>query len=197
MADQVGIANTALRRLAANPIVSFADGTKSANCVNAFYEETRDDLLRAHAWNFATTRVKLAQLSADPAFGFDHAYGLPADWVRTVSVHDNDAGVGSIVFKEETQDDQNVLLSDAEDVYLRYVAKITDPNCMPPDFRRALSRALATAMALDLSGSNTIRDACDTEATKLLLRAKSADALGSSPEQRPRGSWATSRGGRG
>jgi hypothetical protein len=195
MASEVVIANTALRRLGANTITSFMEGSKSANCVLDFFEETRDDLLRAHAWNFATKRAKLAQLANAPAFGFDHAYGLPAGWIRTISVHDNDGGFGTVEYKAENQDGQNVLLCSSEDVYLRYVARVTDPNRMPPDFRAALSRRLAAAMALDLTKSNTIKQQCDQEAEDMVRRAKSADAMGSTPERRPSGSWAMSRGG--
>lgn len=195
MATEVGVANAALRRLGANIIASFTEGTKSANCATEFYEETRDGLLRVHNWNFATKRVKLAQLATAPVFGYDHSYALPADWIRTVSVHDNDAGVGIIEFKEENQDGQNVLVTSSDDVYLRYVARVEDPNMMPPDFRKALSRELASAMALDLTKSNTIKEQCEKESEVLVRRAKSADALGSSPERRPSGSWAGSRGG--
>ncbi len=79
MATEVGVANAALRRLGANIIASFTEGTKSANCATEFYEETRDGLLRVHNWNFATKRVKLAQLATAPVFGYDHSYALPAD----------------------------------------------------------------------------------------------------------------------
>lgn len=193
MATDVEIANTALRRLGANRIVSFTDGTKSSDSVSEFYDETRDDLLRAHNWNFATQRVKLARLATVPAFGFSYAYGLPSDWLRTVSVHDNDAGDGAVEYKEEYLAGQNVLLCSAEDVYLRYVSKITDPNRMPPDFRLALSRKLAAAMAVDLAKSNTLQETCAKEAESITRRAKSADAMGSTPERRPRGSWADIR----
>lgn len=159
------------------------------------YAETRDDLLRSHPWNFATKRVKLARSSTAPVFGFDYAYALPADWLRTVSAHDNDEGLGVIEFKEEQQTSARVVVTNAEDVYLRYVARVEDPNLMPADFRKALSRSLADAMAIDLAASNTIRDEVSKEASDLVRRAKSADAMGSSPERRPMGSWAASRYG--
>jgi hypothetical protein len=185
MATDVEIANAALRRLGAGTVTSFTQGTKSANCVNDLYVVTRDNFLRAHNWNFASKRVKLAQLSTAPAFGFDYAYALPSDWIRTVSVHDNDAGVSTVTYKEETQDDQNVLLCSSTDVYLRYVSRVTDPNRMPPDFRTAFSRRLAAEMALDLTASNSIQAASDQEAERLLLRAKSADAKGQRPNPVP------------
>lgn len=196
MATEVGIANAALRRLGATRIASFTDGSKSANCVLDFYEETRDELLRSHPWNFARSRQKLAQLATAPAFGFDYAYGLPSDWMRTVAVHDNDAGEGTIEYSEEIQGGQGVILASSSAVYLSYVAFISDPNRMPADFRKALSRLLATAMAIDLTKSNTIRSECDDEAKSLVRRAKSTDAQGSSPVRRPQGSWAAVRGGR-
>lgn len=195
MTTDVGIANTALRRLKANTITSFTEGTKSANCVNDLYDSVRDELLRAHNWNFATKREKLAQSATAPAFGYDNAYSMPSDWIRTVSAHPDDSGIGTVEFKEENQDDQNVILCDADDVYLRYISRVTDPNRMPADFVKAFARSLAEAMAMDLANSNTVRAECEKEAEILLRRAKSSDAMGSTPERRPSGSWATSRGG--
>lgn len=192
----MGICNAALRRLGATPITSLTEGSKSANSIRDFYEETRDELLRSHPWNYARSRQKLAQLATAPAFGFDYAYGLPSDWMRTVGVHDNDGGFGTIEYSEEIQGGQGVILASSSEVYLSYVALITDPNRMPADVRKALSRLLAAAAAIDLTKSNTIREACEEEAKALVRRAKSADAQGSSPVRRPQGSWAASRGGR-
>ena len=187
MATEVGIANTALRRLGADTITSFTQGTKSANSVNDLYTETLEDLLAEHDWNFAPSRVKLA------AFGYDNAFGMPADWMRTVGVYNNDAGLGTVRHSEEIQDDKNVILASVEDIYIDYVFNQTDPNRMSGTFRIGLSRRLAAAMAIDLTNSNRVRLECEEEATKLVMKSKSADAKGGTPVRRPRGTWADTR----
>lgn len=175
-------------------ITSLTDGSKNANVANDIFDDLRDDLLRSHPWNFATKRVQLAQSTTTPAFEFDYAYPLPSDWLRTVSVHANDAGTGTVFFREELNGTQRAILSSANQLWLRYIAQITDPNLMPPDFRRAFHTALARDMAVPVAASNTLQQTMDAEAKRVLARARSADGLGSFPERRPRGSWADVRG---
>ena len=118
MASDTSIANQAMRMLKANRITSLTDGSNNANAANDVFAEVREELLRSHAWNFATKRQKLAQLSTVPVFEFDNAYALPSDWIRTVSVHDNDAGAGTVLYREEEIDDQGVILSSAAGTFL-------------------------------------------------------------------------------
>ena len=90
MPSETDIANVALRLVGGTRITSLTQATPNANAVNDIYSQIRDDMLE-YPWNFATQRVELAQVSTTPAFGFDFAYALPADWAYTISVHDNDA----------------------------------------------------------------------------------------------------------
>lgn len=196
MPAETDVINVGLRLIGAKPIISLSDGTPSANAAGDIYEELRDDMLRSHPWNFATKRVKLAQLATAPTFEFDHAYALPSDWLRTVSVSPNDAGHGAIVHRLEQIDDQRALLASSDQVYLRYIARVSDPNMMAVDFRRALAVSLARDLAIPLASSNTMHELFARQASQTMARARSADGMGSFPESRPRGSWAASRGGR-
>lgn len=196
MASETDVINIALREVGAERITSLADkNSKSANVANDVYTHKRDTLLRGHSWNFATVRVKLAKLAGEPVFEFDNAFAVPFDWMRNVSVHDNDAGHGTVRYKAEFQDGQRVILANTDDIWLRYVKRVTDPNFMTEDFIEALVYALATVFAIPLASSRTLRDEMRVEARSWLAAARSSDALGSFPELRPRGSWANRRGG--
>ena len=195
MASDTDSANVALRLIGQTPITSITDGSDTANVVDDIFTELLDDLLRSHPWNFATKRVQLARLSVDPAFEFDYAYAHPSDWLRTISVHDNDAGHGSVLYRTEQVDGQNAIVSSSDAIYLRYVYRVTDQSLMSADFRRAFQLALARDLAIPLASSNSMQEAYSREAARALARARSTDALGGFPERRPRGSWASSRGG--
>lgn len=195
MASDTDIANHALRLLGQGTIVSLDDGSDTGNKVDDIYEDTRDNLLRSHPWNFATKRVQLARSSTAPAFEFDYAYVLPADWLRTISVHDNDAGHGTVLYRAELLGTQRVLVSSSDAIYLRYVSQVTDPNLMSVDFRMAFVLSLARDLSISIAASNTMQESFDRQAQRALAKARSTDAMGSFPEFRPRGSWASSRGG--
>jgi hypothetical protein len=194
MAGKVGIANVGLQAIGGSTITSFNQGTKNANVVNDIYEELRRNLL-SYAWNFATNRVELARSTTVPAYQFEYAYVLPSDWIYTVSVHENDLGAGTTFYKSEQVGGQTALLSDSENLYLRYVKDEDDPNLMPADFRFALSMALARDMSIPIANSVVMYDKFEGVARKALIKAKATDAQGSFPESRPRGSWADSRNG--
>ncbi len=194
MSSKTAIANVALALIGGTRITSFSQGTTNANIISDLYDPLRRHLL-SFPWNFAVSRVKLAQLSNDPAFQFEHAYALPADWLYTLSVHDNDAGLSSIVYQEEQQDRQNVLLANEEQVFLRYARDEEDPNLWSANFRRAMASALARDLSIPVANSNTLQARMEIRARRDLNRAEGADALTNFPERRPRGSWANSRNG--
>lgn len=196
MPGETDVVNAALRKIGAKAIISIGDGSDNANIVDDIYTEVRDDLLASNPWNFATKRVKLAQITATPGFEYDFAYALPFDWIRTVSVHDNDAGHGTVLYKSEFLDNQRVLISSSNQLYLRYIYRATDPNRMSSNFRKAFEDALAREFCIPITESNTLFEQLEKQAKRSLNKARSTDAMGSFPEFRPRGSWAAARGGR-
>lgn len=195
MASETDIANRALRILKASRITAIDDQSANANKVVDVFTEVRDELLRGHNWNFAQRWVKLAQNSTVPTFEFDHAYTLPSDWIRTVSVHHNDAGAGTVFFREGEVAKVGVILCSPDEIWMRYIYQVTDPNRMPPDFRSAFAFELALAIPGVPNLSTAREESIRQEARRRLNRAKHSDAIGSSPELRPPGSWVTVRGG--
>lgn len=196
MASEVGIINVALRKLGASTITSRTDDTAEAIAANGQFDDLRDTLLRGHPWNFAIRRVQLAQSANTPASEFDYQYPIPTDYLRTLVVSDSDVGKTTIDYRIGSHSsDGTVILSDADQIFLTYVAQITDPNEMPPDFRRALSLALAVDLCVTLTNSATLMERIAEEAQSMLRVAKSTDAIEDFPEQRQNGSWVDSRGG--
>jgi len=194
MPSDVDIVNRALRNIGGTRITSLTDGSTNANIANDIYDMVRDDLLRSHNWKFATKLVKLSRLATAPTFEYDYGYALPNDWLRTITVHDNDAGTSSVPFREAEIDGVGAILTSAEDIYLRYVYSVEDINRATPDFHTALSLAMSAEMAIPVANSNRLHETYLEVSRRALVRAKSSDSLGSPADARPAGSWATSRG---
>ena len=193
MASEVGICNAALQLIKnSKQITSLEQGTKEANACEIIYDEMRDACLEVHNWNFATKRVKLAQLTDTPAFEWDYSYQLPSDFIRVVSVHNNSSGRDRIPYKIEN----GVINSDASDLYLRYVARVEDPNLMPATFRLALSKILASRLAVTLSGSASLsKEMYEQYTGEDLPTAKSADSIQDMADQLPESDWVNVRSG--
>jgi len=197
MASEVSIVNTALQLIKhSKQITSLTSGTKEANAAELIYDEMRDLCLDMHHWNFATRRVKLAQLAEDeaPAFQWDHAYQLPADFIRVISIHEHDHGEDQIPYRIEGFR----IVTDADDIYLRYVARVEDPNQMPPTFRRALAKIIAAQLATALSSSVTLsKELFSQFHDQDLPFAKSTDAIQNMADQLPESDFIMARfGGR-
>ena len=146
MADEVSICNGALGKLGESiAITSLTQGNRNANLCNQYYDRRRRELLRKNIWAFATTWVKLAQLTETPVAEFDKFYQLPSDFYRVIKVSDNDGGRGRVRYKIEG----DRIAASREDLWLRYVQDITDVNKMPPDFRTATANSIVTSSSPD------------------------------------------------
>jgi hypothetical protein len=193
MASEVGICNAALQLIKnSKQITSLEQGTKEANACEVVFSEMRDACLEVHNWNFATKRQKLPQLTDTPAFEWDFSYQLPSDFIRVSSVHNNSSGRDRIPYKIEN----GVINSDASDIYLRYVARVEDPNLMPATFRLALSKILASRLAVTLSGSASLsKEMYEQYTGEDLPTAKSADSIQDMADQLPESDWVNVRSG--
>jgi len=147
MATEVSICSNALRKLGDDPITSLTDNTERARLCNAFYEPTRDSVLRAHTWNFAIRRQELAQLTSTPEFDYDYEYTLPTSpyCLRVLKMEYDE-----YEFKIEGRK----LLSNEGTAKILYIGKITDPAEFDVMFVEALTARLAAELAYSITGSN-------------------------------------------
>lgn len=77
--SSVGIANIALSKIGVQRLTSFSENTEPARLLNAIYGTLRDEVLRAHPWNFAIKRVA-------PAV----CWSMPDTWATDTSYTDGD-----------------------------------------------------------------------------------------------------------
>lgn len=195
MADIATICNAALQLVKnSKSITSLEQGTKEANACAVIYGELRDALLEMHNWKFASKRVKLGQNATAPTFGWTYAYERPNDFIRVVTVHRGSAGTDSVPYSIEG----TAIYSDAADLYLHYVYRVTDPNAMSATFRTALSKLLASRLAVALVQSPTLSEKMYEQfLTQDLPTAKSVDSIQNYTDQFPESDWVSVRyGGR-
>lgn len=133
------------------------ENSAEANFCGEFFEQTRDELIASHRWNFAATRATLSQISEPPLFGYCFQYALPSDCLRVVQLNGCDFwwGFGDDDDNERVYviEGKNLLTNQAE-AQIRYLARITDCSLYPPLFIEALALKLAAVIAKPLTGSS-------------------------------------------
>ena len=77
MASDVTICSNALLLIGHNKISALSENEQA----EAFYPTTYEDQLSQHKWKFATRKVALSQLTAQPLNEFKYAYQLPSDFL--------------------------------------------------------------------------------------------------------------------
>lgn len=166
----IGLAARALLKIGATPVTSFAEGTAEAEVAAALYPPTRDALLSAHAWSFATAQAGLRALAEPPLADFGTAFALPNDFLRALSAGTGRRGRG---IPYRIQGDR--LLADAPGVVLTYVARPAE-EAFPPFFDHALIARLAAEFCIPLTENTGRAEALWRLADAEFRRARLVDA---------------------
>lgn len=148
MAGAVEICNRALIRLGEETITDLTDDSDRARICNAFYQDIVDSVLSEYPWNFAIYRAELAQLTTSPVWDFAYAYQLPTDpyCLRVLEADIDDLDL------YPWQREGDTLVTDMGSVKIKYLARITDPNKIPPLVRELIAVRLAAEIAYPITG---------------------------------------------
>lgn len=161
MASVINICNIALARIGnSRTINSITERTKEAYTCNLFYEAMRDAVLADNDWNFAMSRVVLADLG-DPAPGWLFRYQYPTDCARISAILPKwfSGTPGALrdkpIFEVGSNEDgtARVIHTNESQATLLYVRNITDPMMFDALFADALSWRLAAEIAMPVSSN--------------------------------------------
>jgi len=180
----VQIVNNALIKIGANAIISLTEDSEAARAANVMYEQVRDATIRDHIWNFAVTRVELAQSVDAPAFEFSFQYQIPSDCLRVLQMES-----ANMVYKIEGRK----LLTDEGTAKIMYLGRVTDVNEYDSMFVEALSARLAAELAITLAESNSLYQNMMEMYRLKVADARSADAQESGYSEVIADTWLDSR----
>lgn len=173
--SSIALSSRALLKLGADTIASFDEGTAEAEIAANLYPSTRDALLSAHPWSFATAQTVLPRLSVEPVADFAYAFQLPADFLRALS-----AGPGGRARGLSYRIVESRLHADSTDVVLSYIFRPADPE-FPPFFDQALITRLAAEFCIPLTESTSRSESMYKLADQEFRRAKMIDSQQDTP----------------
>lgn len=175
--NDVGLCSRALIRLGAAPITSFADGTAESEIAGALYGPTRDALLSAYGWTFASGQVALTPLVTPPLADYARAFQLPNDYLRAMSAGQGGRGRGL-----HYRIARGALHTDASEVMLSYIFRPEEEE-FPPFFDMALISRLAAEFCIPVTENTSRADALYRLADLEFSRARQIDAQQDTPNR--------------
>ena len=160
METKISIINSALRELNVERINAITDNCKQAEVMKDLYDTVRRDMLEETPFNFATKRAALPLLPVSPAFGYENAFQLPADFIFAQKEYNDE------LFEIEGGD----LLSDAGEIKLLYTFDNQDTSTYAPSFVKAFVLELAVrscfALGQDKAHKNMLVQLAELALTK-------------------------------
>ena len=182
--SETGIANSALAKIGGARIISLNDSTREALLMKEQYDKIRQQLLRAHPWNFAIVRMNLAALVTTPAFKYSKQYRVPSDCLRVLDIHVNG-------FEWEKEGD--LIVTDSPDLGIRYVKDVTEVARFDACFAECLAIKLAADVCYAITQSTTLKTLLDEEFKKTIQESRSFDGQEGGPKRRYANEWLYSR----
>lgn len=171
----IALCSRALLKIGAGSIASFDEGTAEAEVAANMFGSTRDALLSAHSWTFATGQAALPKLVAQPVADFANAFQLPTDFLRALSAGNPGYGHGIAYRIVERR-----LHANADAVTLTYIFR-PDEAVFPPFFDQALIARLAAEFCIPLTESTSRSETLNALADKEVARAKTIDMQQDTP----------------
>lgn len=158
MAAVISIWNMALANIGQTQVNGIEERSRPADVCRLFYNASRDFVLQDFDWAFAERRVALARVTYTPV-GYDFAYALPSEWLKSRRIYQVSKGAGPIQFTENVNDTLNaiMLFTDHDSPTLIYTVKLTVPNIFSAAFVTALSWKLASDIAFTITKNLSVQ----------------------------------------
>ena len=176
----------ALTMLGQQPITGLDATYNRAVMANQRFADVRDSVLRAHPWNCAVKRHSLTKLAAatnllgSPKWGYTTTYVLPSDFLRLVDIEDPTQKYSIESGNQQdthTSGNDLVLLSDASEMNIRYIYKLTSVAKMDDTLKHAIATRLASELALAITGDSGKEQFLMQKYQTILLQAQWEDSV--------------------
>lgn len=142
-------------------IASLTEKSKEAQACLAFYESTRDEVLRDFVWPFATKFVALAKVADQPTVEWLYSYRMPTDKIYFRRILNGGSRFETqdsrISFRVLSDDTGELVYTDLLDPVAEYTFRVTDPVKFPADFVRALTLRIAGFIAPRVTGGDQFK----------------------------------------
>ncbi len=170
--SETSICNMSLAKLGSKKIGNVeTDASLEGIQCRVHYEQTRDSLLRSYWWRFASARAELVATTT-PDFEWSNAFTLPSDFLAMRSIFENrfsDENFRSYALEG------NTLLTNEDEMSIRYVKKVTDVAEFDSLFIEVFILQLALKLTSLTGASPKIRESLKDDLRLLMPAVRALD----------------------
>lgn len=171
MASKTDICNLALNMVGSPPVSSLDENCPEASIVKQLYDPIRDEVLQLKQWPSCTGRAVLNLISeGTPAFEFQYAFQLPADYIDLIRYGDSDTAV--IPYRIEGD---QLLTNQGAPCQIVYIRREERTGLYEPLLVDMIATRMAKAMAMRLPANASLKESLDKDWEVLRQRAKDSD----------------------
>lgn len=175
--DLVGLYNLAISAIGSRELVSLPDEeSREATLCNLWYENVRNQVLRAAPWDSCRKNSLLAVLKernfsvnwveADPEGDYRFVYGLPADYLQPINLQSYQQ------FIITNYNGSRALVTNVERAILTYTSANVTISQWDNDLFVAVAYALGAAIGLNLHGKLPRAQAALQSANQMIAEAR-------------------------
>lgn len=200
MADQLSLYNEALGKLKERKVSSLSENREAKRVLDDYWLRVPLYCLEQGLFRFAKRVVSIdASTTITPAFGFNDAFRIPDDWIRTVVISTSpDLDPPLLQYAEET----GYWYANATPIYVAYVSNDSlygmNLGAWPQSFADYVALRLARQACKRITGSDDLLKGAGgliDEENKARRRTKANDAMNDPPGMPPVPFWARARRG--
>jgi hypothetical protein len=156
-----------------------------------------NDCLEEADWIFARrSEMIVYDPSIQPSFGFPHAFGKPADWLRTSAISSDPYFDTNLT---QYQDEAGYWWANLDTIYVKYVSNDVNygqnKNLWSGAFKQFAAAHFASKIIGSLTHSKQVQDKVAAVREFTLLAARGKDTMNEPPGFFTRGQWSRARRG--
>ena len=165
MASKIDIISSALVLIGDAPLNSLSDASSAATVANKLYDTTVESLLTMHRWRFASAKVQLALLVAEPLNEWAYAFQLPSNLLQ----------IQKIVPTTSYEVYENKLYANVSELAMDYTFRPVEAR-FPTYFVQALEYRLADKFSISLTENTAVNQQMIGQYDRAIAQAMFADA---------------------